>query len=185
MIGKVAGLSVGATSEILGIPNVTIRGNTVSLYVVDGLPINSDTFDLSPDDIETYTVLKGPAAAALYGNRAANGAILITTKKGNNAKKGLTVDINSSTVMNKGFVAFPRVQNTYGPGENTFYEFVDGKGGAPGGVDSDYDVWGPYFAGQLIPQYDSPVVNGVRQGTPWVARGANNLANFLQTGLSN
>ncbi|MGZ3765527.1 MAG: SusC/RagA family TonB-linked outer membrane protein [Mucilaginibacter sp.] len=183
LIGKVAGLSVGATSEILGVPNVTIRGNTVSLYVVDGLPINSDTFNLSPDDIDTYTVLKGPAAAALYGNRAANGAILITTKKGNNAKKGLTVDINSSTVMNKGFVAFPRIQNKFGPGENTFYEFVDGKGGAPGGVDSDYDVWGPYFAGQLIPQYDSPVINGVRQGTPWVARGANNLANFLQTGF--
>ncbi|MDB5137794.1 MAG: SusC/RagA family TonB-linked outer membrane protein [Mucilaginibacter sp.] len=182
LIGKVAGLSVAATSEILGVPNVTIRGNTVSLYVIDGLPINSDTFDLSPDDIDTYTVLKGPAAAALYGNRAANGAILITTKKGNNAKKGLTVDINSSTVMNKGFVAFPRVQHSYGPGENTFYTFVDGKGGAPGGVDSDYDVWGPYFAGQLIPQYDSPVINGVRQGTPWTARGANNLANFLKTG---
>ncbi|MDP9079180.1 MAG: SusC/RagA family TonB-linked outer membrane protein [Bacteroidota bacterium] len=182
LIGKVAGLSVGATSEVLGVPNVTIRGNTVTLYVIDGLPINSDTFDLSPDDIETYTVLKGPAAAALYGNRAANGAILITTKKGAGNKKGLTVDINSSTVINKGFLAFPRVQHSYGPGENTFYTFVDGKGGAPGGVDSDYDVWGPYFAGQLIPQYDSPVVNGVRQGTPWTARGANNLANFLRTG---
>src|SRR5579872_111727 len=82
LIGKVAGLQVGATSEILGVPNVTIRGNTVSLYVIDGLPFNSDTFDLSPDDIETYTVLKGPAAAALYGSRAQFGAILITTKKG-------------------------------------------------------------------------------------------------------
>lgn len=182
LIGKVAGLSVSATSEVLGVPNVTIRGNTVSLYVVDGLPINSDTFDLSPDDIESYTVLKGPAAAALYGSRAQYGAIVITTKKGNKEKKGLTVDINSSTVMNKGFLAFPQVQHLYGPGENEFYEFVDGKGGAPGGVDSDYDVWGPYFNGQLIPQYDSPVINGVRQGTPWTARGANNLANFLQTG---
>jgi len=182
LIGKVAGLQIGATSEILGVPNVTIRGNTVTLYVIDGLPFNSDTFDLSPDDIETYTVLKGPAAAALYGSRAQYGAILITTKKGDKNKKGLTVDINSSTVINKGFVAFPRIQNSFGPGENTFYEFVDGRGGAPGGVDSDYDVWGPYFAGQLIPQYDSPVVNGVRQGTPWTARGANNLANFLQTG---
>jgi len=183
LIGKVAGLGVGATSEILGVPNVTIRGGTVTLYVIDGLPINSDTFDLSPDDIETYTVLKGPSAAALYGSRAQNGAIVITTKKGDKNKKGLTVDINSSTVMNKGFLAFPRIQNKFGPGENTFYEFVDGKGGARGGVDSDYDVWGPYFAGQLIPQYDSPVVNGVRQGTPWTARGANNLANFLQTGF--
>src|SRR5258707_6108877 len=129
LIGKVAGLQVAATSEILGVPNVTIRGNTVSLYVVDGLPINSDTFDLSPDDIDTYTVLKGPAAAALYGNRAANGAILITTKKSNSNKKGLTVDINSSTVINKGFVAFPKIQNSYGLGENTYYQFVDGKGG--------------------------------------------------------
>ncbi|GAC1314509.1 MAG: SusC/RagA family TonB-linked outer membrane protein [Mucilaginibacter sp.] len=182
LIGKIAGLQIGATSEILGTPNVTIRGNTVSLYVVDGVPFNSDTFDLSPDDIETYTVLKGPAAAALYGSRAQFGAILITTKKGDKEKKGLTVDINSSTVINKGFVAFPRIQNSFGPGENTFYKFVDGRGGAPGGVDSDYDVWGPYFAGQSIPQYDSPIVNGVRQGTPWLARGANNLANFLQTG---
>ena len=182
LIGKVAGLQVAETSEILGVPNVTIRGNTVSLYVVDGIPINSDTFDLSPDDIETYTVLKGPAAAALYGSRASYGAIVITTKKSNSSKRGLTVDINSSTVINKGFTAFPRVQHSFGPGENEFYEFVDGRGGAPGGVDSDYDVWGPYFAGQLIPQYDSPVINGVRQGTPWVARGANNLKNFLKTG---
>ena len=182
LIGKVAGLQVGATSEILGTPNVTIRGNTVSLYVIDGLPFDSDTFDLSPDDIDTYTVLKGPAAAALYGSRAQFGAILITTKKGDKNKKGVSVEINSSSVINSGFVAFPRVQHSFGPGENTFYEFVDGRGGAPGGVDSDYDIWGPYFAGQLIPQYDSPVVNGVRQGTPWTARGANNLANFLRTG---
>ena len=56
-------------------------------------------------------------------------------------------------------------------------------GGAPGGVDADYDIWGPYFAGQLIPQFDCPVVNGVRQATPWVARGKNNLANFLRTGF--
>ncbi|SDT19948.1 TonB-linked outer membrane protein, SusC/RagA family [Mucilaginibacter mallensis] len=182
LAGKVAGLSVGASAELLGTPNVLIRGDAVTLYVVDGFPINTDTFNISPDDIESYTVLKGPAAAALYGSRALNGAILITTKKGNKNKKGFTVDLNSSTIINKGFLAFPRVQHSYGPGENEFYEFVDGKGGAPGGVDSDYDIWGPYFAGQLIPQFDSPVVNGVRTATPWTARGANNLANFLQTG---
>ncbi|MEB0263214.1 MULTISPECIES: SusC/RagA family TonB-linked outer membrane protein [unclassified Mucilaginibacter] len=182
LIGKVAGLSVGPSAELLGAPNVAIRGNTISLYVVDGFPINTDTYNISPDDIESYTVLKGPAAAALYGNRASYGAILITTKKGNKGKKGLTVDINSSTIINKGFLAFPRVQHKYGAGENTFYEFVDGKGGAPGGVDADYDVWGPYFNGQLIKQYDSPVINGVRQATPYTARGANNLNNFLRTG---
>ncbi|MCZ4222562.1 SusC/RagA family TonB-linked outer membrane protein [Pedobacter rhodius] len=182
LIGKVAGLSVGPSAELLGAPNVSIRGNTISLYVVDGFPINTDTYNISPDDIETYTVLKGPAAAALYGNRASYGAILITTKKGNKNKKGLTIDINSSTVLNSGFLAFPRVQHSYGAGENTFYQFVDGKGGAPGGVDADYDIWGPYFNGQLIAQYDSPVINGVRQPTPYTARGANNLTNFLRTG---
>ncbi len=183
LVGKVAGLSVGPSAELLRAPNVSIRGNTLSLYVVDGFPIDTDTWNISPDDIETYTVLKGPAAAALYGNRAQNGAILITTKKGNKNKKGFTVELNSSNVVQSGFLAFPRVQDSYGPGENTFYTFVDGKGGAPGGVDGDYDVWGPYFNGQLIPQYDSPVVNGVRQGTPWVARGANNLQHFLRTGF--
>lgn len=182
LIGKVAGLSVGPSAELLGAPNVSLRGNTISLYVVDGFPINTDTYNISPDDVESYTVLKGPAAAALYGNRASFGAILITTKKSNKAGKGLAVDFNSSTVMNKGFLAFPRVQHAYGAGENTFYQFVDGKGGAPGGVDADYDIWGPFFNGQLIPQYDSPIVNGVRQATPYTARGANNLNNFLQTG---
>lgn len=182
LIGKVAGLSVGPSAELLGAPNVSLRGNTLSLYVVDGFPINTDTYNISPDDIESYTVLKGPAAAALYGNRASYGAILITTKKANKEGKGIAVDFNTSTVINKGFLAFPRIQHAYGPGENTFYTFVDGKGGAPGGVDADYDIWGPYFNGQLIPQYDSPIVNGVRQGTPWTARGADNLKNFLQTG---
>ncbi len=182
LVGKVAGLSVAPSSELLRAPNVTIRGDNVTLYVVDGFPINTDTWNISPDDIDTYTVLKGPAAAALYGNRAANGAILITTKKGNKSKKGITVEVNSSTVLNKGFLAFPRIQSKFGPGENAFYTYVDGQGGAPGGVDSDYDIWGPYFNGQSIAQYDSPVVNGVRQGTPWLARGKDNLKNFLQTG---
>jgi len=183
LTGKVAGLSVGPSAELLRAPNVSIRGNTVSLYVVDGFPIDTDTWNISPDDIESYTVLKGPAAAALYGNRAQNGAILITTKKGDKNKKGFTVQLNSSNVIQQGFLAFPRLQDSYGPGENTFYTFVDGKGGAPGGVDGDYDVWGPYFNGQLIPQYDSPIVNGVRQGTPWLARGANNLQHFLRPGF--
>lgn len=184
LTGKVAGLSVGASAEMLRKPTVLLRGNEISLYVVDGIPISSDTWNISPDDIDTYTVLKGPSAAALYGSRAQYGAILITTKKGNK-KKGFTVEINSSNQFDKGFLAFPRTQDSYGPGENTFYKFVDGKGGAPGGVDGDYDVWGPYFNGQLIPQYDSPVdpVTGVRQGTPWVARGKNNLKRFLQTGF--
>lgn len=185
LVGKVSGLSVGPSAELLRKPTVLLRGNEITLYVVDGIPISSDTWNISPDDIETYTILKGPAAAALYGSRAQYGAILITTKKGNKAKKGFSVELNSSNVIDKGFLAFPRIQDKYGPGENTYYKFVDGKGGAPGGVDGDYDVWGPYFNGQLIPQYDSPIdpVTGVRQGTPWVARGKDNLKRFLRTGF--
>ena len=81
LVGKVAGLSVGPSPEVLREPNVMIRGDKLTLYVIDGFPINTDTWNISPDDIETYTVLKGPAAAALYGSREVNGAILITTKK--------------------------------------------------------------------------------------------------------
>jgi TonB-dependent SusC/RagA subfamily outer membrane receptor len=125
-------------------------------------------------------VLKGPAAAALYGYQAYNGALLITTKKGK-SDKGFTVELNSSTQFNKGFIALPKSQDEYGPGEHSAYAFGDGKGG--GLNDGDYDIWGPKFEGQLIPQYDSPVVNGVRQGTPWVARGKDNLKRFIETGL--
>ena len=184
LIGKVAGLSVGPSAEMLRKPLVLLRGNEITLYVVDGIPISSDTWNISPDDIESYTVLKGPSAAALYGSRAQSGAILINTKKGSK-RKGFTVEFNSSNVIDKGFLAFPRTQDLYGGGENTYYQFVDGKGGAPGGVDGDYDVWGPYFNGQLIPQYDSPVdpVTGVRKGTPYTARGKDNLKRFLQTGF--
>ncbi|MES2003489.1 MAG: SusC/RagA family TonB-linked outer membrane protein [Bacteroidota bacterium] len=184
LTGKIAGLSVGPSAELLRKPLVLLRGNEITLYVVDGIPISSDTWNISPDDIETYTVLKGPSAAALYGSRAQNGAILISTKKGNK-RKGYTVEFNSSNQFDKGFLAFPRTQDKFGAGENTYYQFVDGKGGAPGGVDGDYDVWGPYFNGQLIPQYDSPVdpVTGVRKGTPYVARGTDNLKRFLQTGF--
>ena len=119
LTGKVAGLSVGPSAELLRKPTVLLRGNEITLYVVDGIPISSDTWNISPDDVDTYTVLKGPTAAALYGSRAQYGAILITTKKGNKARaKGLTVEFNSSNVVDKGFIAFPRVPYEYGPGEN-------------------------------------------------------------------
>ncbi|SDD28031.1 TonB-linked outer membrane protein, SusC/RagA family [Pedobacter soli] len=182
LVGKVAGLTVGVSSELLGRSSLYLRGNNVNLVVVDGVPINSDTWNINPDDIDTYTVLKGPAAAALYGYQAYNGALLITTKKGKLSDKGFVVELNSSTQFNKGFIALPKSQDEYGPGEHSAYAFGDGKGG--GLNDGDYDIWGPKFEGQLIPQYDSPVdANGVRQGTPWVARGKDNLKRFIQTGL--
>lgn len=183
LVGKVAGLTIGASAELLRRPNVILRGNTDVLFVVDGVPINSDTWNISPDDIETYSVLKGASASALYGFRGKNGAILITTKRGTKDKRGFAVDVNTSQMIDNGFLAIPKVQDEYGPGDHGVYEFVDGKGG--GKNDGDYDIWGPRFEGQLIPQYDSPVdpVTGKRSGTPWVARGKDNLKRFLQPGI--
>jgi TonB-linked SusC/RagA family outer membrane protein len=198
LTGKVAGLSVGPSAELLRKPTVLLRGNPITLYVVDGVPISSDTWNISPDDIESYSILKGPTAAALYGSRAQTGAILITTKKGSKLKKGYTVEVNSTNSIDKGFIAFPRVQDEYGPGENALYAFGDGKGG--GKNDNDYDVWGPRFEGQLIPQYDGEVDpnntytttypgghdqdwTGNIKPTPWVARGKDNLGRFLRSGF--
>jgi len=183
LVGKVSGLTVGASAELLGSPQVLLRGGNINLYVVDGVPINSDTWNISPDDIESYTVLKGPVASALYGYRGQNGAIIINTKKGTKDKRGFAVEFNSSTMMSKGFIALPKTQDLYGPGDHGQYKFVDGKGA--GTNDNDYDIWGPRFDGQLIEQYDSPVdpVTGIRSKTPWTARGKDNLKRFVQSGI--
>lgn len=183
LVGKIAGLTVGPSSELLGRPTLVLRGQTDMLYVVDGVPINSDTYNISADDIDQYSVLKGAAAAALYGFRGKNGALLITTKKGTKDKRGFSVTFNSSTMAEKGFNALPKTQDLYGPGDHGIYEFVDGRGG--GKNDGDYDVWGPKFMGQLLPQYDSPIdpVTGKIIPTPWTARGKDNLSRFIQTGV--
>jgi len=195
LTGKVAGLTVGASSEILGAPSVLLRG-AAPLYVVDGVPVQTDTWNINPDDIESYTILKGPTAAALYGSRGQYGAIQITTKRGTTDKRGFSVDFNSSTMAESGFLAIPKVQDEYGPGDHGIYAFADGKGG--GLNDGDYDVWGPKFEGQLIPQYDGLYTPGTSytttyangstykgniKPTPYVARGKDNLKRFLQTGL--
>ena len=182
--GRVAGLTIGSQTELLRKPNISLRGSSTILYVVDGVPINSDTWNISPDDIETYSVLKGASASALYGFRGKNGAILITTKRGSSDKRGFSVEVNSSTQLQNGFYAIPEVQDIYGPGDHGRYAFGDGKGG--GLNDGDYDGgWGPKFDGQLIPQYDSPIdpITGKRSGTPWIARGTDNLKRFLETGI--
>ncbi len=183
LVGKAAGLNVAISAEMLGAPQVFMRGERVYLYVIDGIPMNSDTWNINADDIESYTILKGPAAAALYGFRGQNGAIIINTKKGTKNKKGLVVEVNSSTQFNKGFIALPRTQDAYGPGDHGQYSFVDGKGG--GLNDNDYDIWGPRFDGQKIAQYDSPIdpTTGARIPTPWTARGKDNLKRFIQTGV--
>ena len=183
LVGKVAGLAVGANAEMLGRPEIVLRGSKDLLFVVDGVPINTDTWNISPDDIDTYTVLKGTNASALYGFRGLNGAIVITTKKGSKDKKGWQVDFNSSTMFEQGFLAVPEAQAEYGRGTNYGYSYgdqlYDNKQRLP--------EWGPRFEGQLVKQYNSPydIVTGIRTATPWTAKGINNFENFMQTGIIN
>ena len=206
--GNSAGLSININQEIGHSPDVIMRGEGRPVFVVDGVPISSDTYNINPDDIESFTVLKGPNAAALYGFQGKEGAIIINTKKGTKNKRGFVIDFNSSTQFNKGFIALPKYNDEYGPGDNGQYAY-GGGGSSPSsyfgsgavGVginDYDYDVWGPQFRGQLIPQYDGAydptktytttfadgtTYSGHVSPTPWVARGKDNLKKFLQTGL--
>lgn len=139
LAGKVAGVTINASSSGTGgISKVVMRGtksimqSSNALYVVDGMPMRSarDTgsagafasagatepiADINPDDIESLSVLTGAAAAALYGSDAANGAIVITTKKGKAGKTNITV--GSNLEWNRAWI-LPRFQNTYGAGQN-------------------------------------------------------------------
>jgi TonB-linked SusC/RagA family outer membrane protein len=183
LTGKIAGLTIGNSPEMLAAPNVMLRGNFGILYVVDGIPINTDTWNISADDIETYTVLKGPNASVLYGFRGQNGAILITTKKGAGKNKGLVLKVNSSTQVQSGFLTQPQTQSEYGLGNGFRYAF----GNDPFDRDGSFRraaVFGPRFEGQLVPQWDSPIdpATGRRQGTPWLAKGVNNFDNFTEVG---
>jgi len=159
--GKVSGLNIKRNTNIGGSTNVTIRGNNSLtgnnqvLWVVDGVPVSNTTFnteeqqsgsgsydygnlasDINPDDIESMNVLKGAAATALYGSRAANGAIIITTKSGS-GKKG-KVDVNLNSDFTTGFIdksAFPKFQNQYGGG----YSPIAGASGDGYFVREDFD----------------------------------------------
>ena len=179
--GKVSGLVVASSAEFFTAPNLYLRGKK-PLIVVDGVPLGTDTWNISPDDIESINVLKGANAAALYGSAGGNGAVQITTKRGTKDKRGFVIEFNQNSMIQDGFNAVPKVQNSYGPGSYGNYAFVDGKGG--GINDADYDQWGPKFDGQLITQYDSPLdANGNLIPTPWLARGANNFDNFIESGF--
>ncbi|MES1219453.1 MAG: SusC/RagA family TonB-linked outer membrane protein [Bacteroidota bacterium] len=183
LAGKVAGLTVGANAEMLGRPELVLRGSKDLLFVVDGVPINTDTWNISPDDIESYTVLKGTNASAVYGFRGLNGAIVITTKRGNKAGKGWQIDVNSSTMFEKGFLAEPQAQVEYGRGTTFKYSYGDQL------YDNSQRLpeWGPRFEGQAVKQYNSPydVATGIRTATPWTAKGVNNFHKFMQTGIIN
>ena len=161
--GKVAGVQisgssggVGSSTRIVFRGGTSITGNNQALIVVDGIPIdNSQTDagdnlnnqvdagnrgnDINPEDVESVTLLKGPAAAALYGTRAANGALIITTKTGKNLKGKKSEIIFSSSYNLESILKLPEYQN----------EFGQGGQGVP---DSRENFsWGPRFDGKVRP----------------------------------
>ena len=200
--GKIAGVRITNTQGDVGSSRIVIRGETSiagenqPLFIVDGIPVDNSQLnarssgrdfknaiaDLNPEDIKTLTVLKGPNAAALYGARAAHGAIVITTKGGDKRQKGIGITLHSSTQVS--FVAtLPEFQNLFGQGAGGRFSYVDGKGaGVNDGVD---ESWGPRLdIGLLIPQFDSPLdADGNRVATPWVSH-PNNVRDYFRMGSS-
>ena len=169
--GKVAGVNItGGAMGAKGSSRVVIRGsssltgNNQPLYVVDGITINNNNLgaagmwggtdfgdgisSINPDDVASVTVLKGGAAAALYGSRASNGVIIITTKNGLGSE-GLGIEINSTTQFDTLNTSLWDTQTTYGAGS---------LGSAPSNstsaMDNMWSAWGAKMSGQLVPQFD-------------------------------
>ncbi|MGY0407681.1 MAG: carboxypeptidase-like regulatory domain-containing protein, partial [Polaribacter sp.] len=162
--GKVAGLTVNNPTGLFQAPSFSLRGKS-PLIVVDGIPVSTDFYDISPDDIINITVLKGASASALYGYRGGNGAIQITTSKGQKSD-GLEITVSNNTMVSAGFTVFPETQTSYGNGSNGQYEFWDGK---DGGISDGDMIWGPKFEpGVKVSQWNSPILdNTTGKVTPW------------------
>ena len=137
--------------------------------------------DINPEDIESVTILKGPGAAALYGSRGANGAIMITTKSGRSGQKGLGVTFNSNAMF-ESVSRWPDYQYEYGQGaagQDTWYSYNATADGAS--TRSTSSAWGPKFDGQSYFQYDPVTRTTGAQRTPWVAY-PNNRKDYFRTG---
>lgn len=216
MTGKIAGVQVtsgtaiGSSSKIILRGASSITGDNQPLFVVDGVPMDNADYssgnqqrsvggydygnamqDMNPDDIESVTVLKGPAAAALYGSRASNGAIVITTKTGKghraSGKKGLGVSVSSTVAFNDVFI-LPDYQNSYGGGAGTDWinqNMVDSLGETPI-PDYGYDgSWGPALDGTMVRHWDSWYEEDADFGEarPWSATDSD-VSEFFQTGVT-
>ena len=213
--GKVAGLqissmggSMGGSSKILIRGASSISGNNQPLFVIDGVPIEGSDFnkegtangsggydsgnlvqDINPDDIESLSVLKGASASALYGSRANNGVILITTKKGKQ-EEGLGISFNS-TVGLEVISKLPKFQNLYGGGSNPDgFEMatINGKRYQLPAYGTD-ESWGPRFEGQeVLSWYDlAKWEAGGKVGDPTTSKwqaAKHDVRDFYQTGLS-
>lgn len=184
-----------------------LTGENEALIVVDGVVINngsgrrtsiageqtygtgSDNMpadygsglnDINPEDVESITVLKGPGAAALYGQRAANGAIVITTKSGSNKRKGIGITFNSNANMEQ-VNRWPDLQYEYGQGLDgaAYYSFGASADGAnTAGTSSAY---GPRFEGQMFYQLDPVTQAQGAERTPWIAY-KNKIRDYFTTG---
>ena len=189
LAGKVAGVQINATSGDPGQANSviirgisSINGNNQPLYVIDGVPLQSTTrlaqqhqnaiggiTNVNPNDIENMTVLKGAAATALYGSRAANGVILITTKSGaKNGARNFSISYDGS-VQFRQIANLPKFQNKYGQGWNGTQTFIENGSWGPE-MDGSTQVYGPIWNNQqLIHKYEAA---------------ENNIKDFFDTGVS-
>ncbi|RZK61807.1 MAG: SusC/RagA family TonB-linked outer membrane protein, partial [Pedobacter sp.] len=208
--GNVAGVQVTATSSIGGSTRITMRGissitgENRPLIVVDGVPLdntninNTDTqrgaggrdygdasFDISPDDIESVTVLKGGPAAALYGSRAGNGAILYTTKS---AKKGRTsVEINTGVSFESAYIK-PKLQTQYGGGSSSTLPTATINGQLYNIMDYGTDAsWGPKYDPNLLylpwNAFDPEFASDYLKPIPFVAP-RKDVDSFWDTGVN-
>ena len=169
--GKIAGVSVtnaggspnsGSQIIIRGISSVNNSQSNEPLFILDGVAISggaSTAADINPNDIENITVLKGAAAAALYGQDAANGVIMITTKQGEAGK--IKVQANGSWQWDQA-TRLPQLQQTYGPGAQGFYKDKTSGGWGPmlGENDVIYDNIGNFFKTGFYHKYDFSVTGG-------------------------
>lgn len=168
LTGKVAGLLVKNSSDFAAVPVLTIRGEN-PLLVIDGVAYANKTLsDISSEDIESISVLKGATASALYGFRGANGVLLITTKNGSSSKSGISIDFTTNTMFTAGFLAIPEKQSVYGRGGNNTYN-----------INSDAS-WGTSMDGKTVTQWDP--FQKVFRDMPYLPVGVNNFKNFLEQG---
>ena len=181
MVGKVAGLEINASTEMFVASDIRLRG-VQPLIVVDGAPINTSTWDLNYNDIESIDVLKGPTAASLYGSSGINGAIVISLKKGRSNRTIL--EFTSTDMIQPSLLTSPKVQTEYGSGAGGKYEYQNGSGTA---LEGGGFTWGPKLDGRPVIQWNSPIDAGTgkRTPTPWLdhSGGKGNLVKFLETGF--
>ncbi len=166
LTGKVAGLLVKNSTDFATAPNLSIRGEN-PLLVIDGVPYGNMTLrDVSADDIESVSILKGATASALYGYRGANGAVMVTTKQGSK-EQGIQISINSNTMFDAGFLAIPEKQGVYGRGQTSgVYSYNQDQ------------AWGRIIDGSDQYQWD-PVTKEYRTYA-YLPVGKDNFKNFLE-----